>query len=98
MKMAFFRNTNIFETRRGNVLTVCSKWPKDYLCKIWGENIPSGARYGCECNVLHDGGIRFINSYVRSPIRLPSLLCATMLSMHYSLTDLGLKPSSEVLK
>ena len=42
------------------ILTVCSKWPKDSLCKIWGENVRSGAIYGCECNVLRDGGIRFI--------------------------------------
>ena len=25
--------------------------------KIWGENVSSGMRYGCECNVLYDGGI-----------------------------------------
>ena len=45
---------------------VCSKWPKDHLCKIWGENVCSGARYGCECNVLRDGGIRVIPTGVLS--------------------------------
>ena len=34
-----------------NILTVCDKWPKDYLCKMWGENVCSGVRYGCECTV-----------------------------------------------
>ena len=28
--------------------------------QIWGENVCSGVRYSCECNVLRDGGIRFI--------------------------------------
>ena len=31
----------------------------DYL----GENVHSGTRYDCECNVLRDGGIRFIPTY-----------------------------------
>ena len=43
-----------------NVLTVCSKLPKDYPCQVWGKNVRSGARYGCECNVLRDGEIRCI--------------------------------------
>ena len=36
---------------------VCSKWSKDYLCQIRAENVCSGVRYGCECNVLRNGGI-----------------------------------------
>ena len=35
--------------------TVCSK-----ISVPWGENIRSGAIYGCEFNVLCDGEIRFI--------------------------------------
>ena len=27
---------------------------------VWGENVCSGARYNCGCNVLRDRGIRFI--------------------------------------
>ena len=46
--------------RRRDVLPVCSKCPKDHLSKIWGENVRSGVRYDCECNVLCDGGIRVI--------------------------------------
>ena len=40
---------------------LCSKWSKDYLSKI-GVNVCSGVRYGCKCNVLRDGEIRFIST------------------------------------
>ena len=48
---------NCFFGRRN--IMVCSKWPKDHLCKIWGKNVRWGARYVSECNVLHNGEIRF---------------------------------------
>ena len=55
--MAFLRNTDISETKIGaKKKTEWRKWPKDHLCRIWGENIRSGVRYGCECNVLRNGG------------------------------------------
>ena len=42
-----------------NTKRECSKWPKVYLCKIWGENVRFGVRYGCKCNVVCDGEIRW---------------------------------------
>ena len=68
--------------RRRNVLTVCSKWPKDHLCKIWGKNVRSGARYGCECSVLRDGGIRVIPTYSLT-IGLPDMaITSSSLTLH----------------
>ena len=36
---------------------VGGKWPQVDLYRIWGENVCSGA---CECNVLRNGGVRFM--------------------------------------
>ena len=38
-----------------NNILLCSKWHKDHLCKIWGKNVRSGARYDCKDNVLRWG-------------------------------------------
>ena len=69
MKMAFYRNKNISETKISAKKKCINGMSKDRLCKIWGENVRSGTRYGCECNVLCDGGIRFI--HMGSPSGLP---------------------------
>ena len=47
---------NIFET----VIGVEKGNAYNYQCKILGENVRSGARYGCEWNVLRDQEIRFV--------------------------------------
>ena len=63
MKMAFYRNMNISETKITAKKKCINDMSKDRLCKVWGENVRSGARYGCKCNVLRDGGIRFIQTH-----------------------------------